>query len=151
MKIYADTSVFGGVFDAEFSGASAELFAEIDRGRFQLVVSATVQSEIVGAPEEVRLFFEKQLLTASVGEVSDEVLALRDAYLNAGILTSKSSNDATHVALATISGCALIVSWNFRHIVHFEKIPKFNAVNALRGHQSIGIHSPSEVIDYGDS
>jgi len=40
----------------------------------------------------------------------------------------------------------MIVSWNFRHIVHYQKIPKYNAVNVLNGYAPIAIHSPLEVI-----
>ena len=40
---------------------------------------------------------------------------------------------------------------DFIHIVHFEKIPKYNAVNVLKGYRAIEIFSPSQVIDYGDS
>jgi hypothetical protein len=29
----------------------------------------------------------------------------------------------------------MIISWNFKHIVHFQKIPKYNAVNALNGYR----------------
>lgn len=41
------------------------------------------------------------------------------AYLQAGIVTPRYFDDALHVALATVSGYTLIVSWNFQHIVHF--------------------------------
>jgi hypothetical protein len=40
------------------------------------------------------------------------------------------------------------VSWNFRHIVHFEKSRLYNAINRLRGYAEIEIRSPLEVIDY---
>ncbi|PZN68710.1 MAG: hypothetical protein DM484_31065 [Candidatus Methylumidiphilus alinenensis] len=89
--------------------------------------------------------------TSELAEISPAVLDLRDAYLSAGIVTPKSTDDATHVALATISQCEIIVSWNFKHIVHFQKIPKYNAVNALHGYRSINIYSPSEVISYEES
>lgn len=72
-------------------------------------------------------------------------------YVAAGVVREKSLGDALHVAIATVSGCDLIVSWNFRHIVHFEKISKYNAVNVLNGYGQIGIYSPSEVIHYDDS
>jgi hypothetical protein len=39
-----------------------------------------------------------------------------------------SNDDTLHVAIASVSGCDLIVSWNFKPIV-FGKIPKYNAVN----------------------
>jgi hypothetical protein len=51
------------------------------------------------------------------------------------------------VALATVVGCALIVSWNFRHIVHFEKVRLYNAVNVLHQRPELGIRSPAEVIE----
>ena len=63
---------------------------------------------------------------------------------------SASLADALHVAMATVSECELIVSWNFKDIVHFEKIPKYNAVNVLNGYGQIDIHSPLEVISHDD-
>ena len=51
----------------------------------------------------------------------------------------------THIALATIAEVDAIVSWNFKHIVHFEKIQKFNAVNIEMGYKPISIYSPREV------
>ncbi|MHC4542617.1 MAG: type II toxin-antitoxin system VapC family toxin, partial [Planctomycetota bacterium] len=58
--------------------------------------------------------------------------------------------DALHVALATVSQSSLIVSWNFKHIVNFQKIPRYNAVNTLHGQNEIAIYSPLEVIEYED-
>jgi len=77
-----------------------------------------------------------------------EAIALQREYLAAGILTAKSADDALHVALATVHQCTLIVSWNFRHIVHFEKIPRYNAVNTLHGYPAVAMYTPAEVIRY---
>jgi len=40
----------------------------------------------------------------------------------------------------------MIVSWNFKHIVHFDKIRGFNAVNLREGYLPIEIRSPREII-----
>ena len=82
--------------------------------------------------------------------VDEEVLALRDAYVAAGIVSERWADDAAHVASATIAKADLIVSWNFRHMVHFDKIRAYNSVNTAQGHQRIDIRSPLEVIDYED-
>jgi hypothetical protein len=37
------------------------------------------------------------------------------------------------------------MSWNFRHIVHFDKIRQFNGVNLELGYRAMEIHSPMEV------
>ncbi|MCH7591985.1 MAG: hypothetical protein IH989_04280 [Planctomycetes bacterium] len=52
-RVYADTSVFGGVFDEDFQQASTRFFEQVRRGRFELVSSAVVQAEIDPAPDEV--------------------------------------------------------------------------------------------------
>lgn len=121
MKVYADTSVFGGVFDEEFARDSRQFFDEILAGKFSLVVSALVKEEIESAPEFVRLHFMQFAPIAKLAEISPAVFDLREAYLSSGIVTPKSTDDTTHVALATISQCEIIVSWNFKHIVHFQK------------------------------
>ncbi|MFN3979774.1 MAG: type II toxin-antitoxin system VapC family toxin [Caldilinea sp.] len=148
IRVYADTSVFGGVYDEEFQTPSRKFFEQVRSGQFALVTSAVVEAEILVAPLIVRHFFEEMLGLAEVTDVTAHALELRNAYLDAGIVTPKYSDDALHVALATVAECPLIVSWNFQHIVHFRKIPLYNAINALQGYQPIAIFSPREVIDY---
>ena len=148
IKVYADTSVFGGVFDSEFSDASKAFFSLVDNNSIHLVTSAVVEAEIEPAPEKVKQLFLKYIKISDIADITAEVIALRSEYVSSGIVTQKSLDDALHVAIATVSGCDLIVSWNFKHIVHFDKIPKYNAVNILNGYREIGIYSPLEVINY---
>jgi len=146
MRVYADTSLFGGVFDAEFDLPSKQFFSEAIAGRFTLVTSALVAAEVEPAPSEVRELFERYLRIAEVCKISEDALTLQQLYIDAGIVPFKSQNDALHVAIATVAACDIIVSWNFRHIVHFDKIDKYNAVNVLNEYRRIGIFSPLEVI-----
>jgi hypothetical protein len=150
IRVYADTSVYGGVADEEFSVPSARFFARVRDGRFRLAVSGVVLAELEAAPRAVHEVLDEVLGMAEILSVSDQALALQRAYLDAGILTPKSADDALHVALATVSSCAMIVSWNFRHIVNYQKMPLYNAVNALHRYSIIDIHSPSEVIEDED-
>jgi len=150
IRVYADTSVFGGVFDEEFEHASKAFFEKIEAGRFVLVTSQLVREEIFAAPDKVRRYFEKMLRFAEIADVSGEVLELQSEYIKEGIVGRRYQTDALHVALATVSKIDVIVSWNFKHIVNFQKIPLYNAVNKLNGYKEIGIYSPLEVIDYED-
>ncbi|MEI6704473.1 MAG: type II toxin-antitoxin system VapC family toxin [Deltaproteobacteria bacterium] len=150
LMVYADTSVYGGVYDDEFSAASTRFFEVIRRGSFQLVLSEIVHRELSFAPAQVQGLFQEMLPLALLTPVTDEAINLQQAYIREGIVTKKSLDDALHVALATVSGCDLIVSWNFKHIVHFQKIPLFNAVNTLNGYNSLMIYSPLEVIENED-
>ncbi len=150
ISVYADTSVFGGVFDDEFTEASKMFVDAVVAGRFSLVTSELVRQEIAAAPEGVRQLFDDLLPAAQIAVVSDEVLRLQQAYLSAGIVSERFATDALHVAVATVSETSMIVSWNFRHIVNFQKIPKYNAVNKLHGYSDIAIYSPLEVVEHED-
>jgi predicted nucleic acid-binding protein len=86
MKIYADTSVFGGVFDEEFSEPSRQFFDEVDAGRFVLVTSAVVEAEIEPAPERIRIFFARYAESASIADASQEALDLQVNYIKSGVV-----------------------------------------------------------------
>lgn len=144
-RVYVDTSVFGGVFDDEFAGSSAGFFSLIRGGHLSLVTSGLVEDEILRAPANVQGLFNEFLPLAEISAIDESVDRLLHGYLDAGIVSPKWRDDALHVALATVSYCRIIVSWNFKHIVHFQKIPKYNAVNALFGYDAIAIYSPLEV------
>ncbi len=148
IKVYADTSVYGGVFDEEFAEASSAFFDLVRSGEYILYVSDVVNQELSVAPKKVNELFKKFLPTAQLIDVGSDALELQQAYIAEGILTEKWYDDAMHVALATVAECNVIVSWNFKHIVNFRKIPLFNAVNVLKGYREIAIHSPMEVINY---
>ncbi|HUT94723.1 MAG TPA: hypothetical protein VMY37_35025 [Thermoguttaceae bacterium] len=150
LRVYTDTSVFGGVFDDEFAAPSARFFELVRAGRFELLVSDISRQEISAAPAQVQLQFEEMLPFMRLVAVDEEVLALRDAYIAASIVGERWADDAGHVAAATVGEAELIVSWNFQHIVHFEKIRRYNAINALHGYRTLDIRSPAEVIDYED-
>ena len=74
--------------------------------------------------------------------------ACATATCKAGVVTPKWATDALHVALASAGHCRCIVSWNFKHIVHFDKIPLYHGVNLINGFDSISINTPAEVIAY---
>lgn len=147
LRIYIDTSVFGGCFDDEFAEVSTTLFEEIFLGHFFLVISATTLKELQEAPQMVRDLMKKipKNMIGYIGP-SEEIDFLRDEYIKAGIIGKGALRDAEHIASATVSGADLIVSWNFKHIVHFEKIRGYHAVNMLYGYAAIPIYSPKEVI-----
>jgi len=146
VRVYADTSVYGGVFDGQFADASRAFFDLVRRGRFHLVLSALVRTEVAQAPDQVRALLADCERLAEVVDAGNDAIRLRRAYLDAGIVGPKWNADALHVAVATVSNCRLIVSWNFRHTVHFQKIPLYNGINQSLGYAPIAIHSPEEVI-----
>jgi len=150
IRVYADTSVYGGVFDDEFARASRRFFDEVRAGRFRLVVSPLVRDELDDAPGPLRALLDSVRVGAEIVDVTQEAVRLQQAYLAASIVAARWETDALHVAIATVSGCPLIVSWNFRHIVSFERIPLYNGVNLSKGYGTVAIHTPQEVVVHED-
>ena len=113
-----------------------------------VVVSSVTLDELALAPEPVRqVLAGLPVLQVEVTEVSPESEELRRAYLEAKVVGPASTNDAAHIAVATVADVDLVVSWNFKHIVHFEKIAGYEGVNRLRGYRSPRIYSPREVVE----
>ncbi|MBI4334939.1 MAG: hypothetical protein HY673_27105 [Chloroflexi bacterium] len=149
-RIYVDTSVIGGCCDPEFQVWSHALSQRFSIRVFLSAVSVLIDAEIEEAPDEVKsVYAEFRGCADETIELTAEAIELADAYLNHSILTENFRDDARHIAMATVAGADLLVSWNFRHIVRFEKVQGFNAVNIGMGYKPISIYSPREVTTYG--
>ena len=86
-RLYLDTSVFGGCFDAEFAEDSRRVIDTVMSGQARLLFSEIVEAELLNAPEPVRLLFAE--LPDSVREriaFSPEVEALAREYVARGVV-----------------------------------------------------------------
>lgn len=112
------------------------------------MISGTTSRELNDAPQRVQdVLAGLPPETVEIIDLSDEIYGLRDAYLKAAVVGPASEADAEHIAAATVAGVDFVVSWNFKHIVHYDKIRGFQAINLLQGYEPIQIFSPKEVVD----
>ena len=149
LRVYIDTSIVGGCYDFEFAKWSNGLVKDFRLGHFKPVLSEVVTAEIENAPERVRQkFYEILDYGAEELAINTEVIELLRLFSKAKILGQKFQRDMTHIALATVYEVDILVSWNFKHIVHFDKIKQFNAVSTKAGYKPIAIYSPREVTNY---
>lgn len=145
--VYADTSVFGGVFDIEFHTRSRLFFESVLVGRYRLCISSTISDELERAPERVQRFYETMAaVAATTVDITLEADALVEEYSLCRLITAKTREDGFHMALATIAGCQMLVSWNYKHLLALDRREKFNAVNTLCGYNPVAIHSPLALI-----
>lgn len=148
--IYVDTSVIGGRYDEEFAPWSNGLMTDFRLGIFRPAISEIVAIEVADAPQEVQeQYVELTSLPHEFIEITDAATELANRYLEHAILSPNYFDDAQHIALATVAEVDLLVSWNFRHMVHFDKIRQFNAINLAAGYKEIEIRSPREVTSHG--
>ena len=146
-RIYIDTSIVGGFFDKEFEAETRLLFKRIADGEFEVYFSEINETELVNAPQHVKEV--KDLIPLSCFhyvKVTDEVETLMQLYISEKALGKASENDAYHIALASINRIDCLISWNFKHIVNYDKIKMFNAINMRFGYPLIDIRSPLEFL-----
>lgn len=146
IRVYADTSTYGGLFDVEFALGSRLFFEQVKEGRFHLLTSALVADEISNAPLRVQEAYYAMLPYMEVVAVNEAALRLQQAYMDAGVVARKWQGDALHVAVATVHGAEVVVSWNFKHIVNYSRIRLYNKVNRQEGWKEIDIRTPLEVL-----
>ena len=149
-RIYIDTSIVGGFFDAVFENETKLLFKRLEDNEVVFVVSNLLREELKDAPERVKNLldnysddnFETVVMT-------EEAEQLADKYIAENVVGRTSLDDCRHIALATINKVDVLASWNFKHIVNLTRIKGYNAVNLKNGFFTLEIRNPKDLIDYG--
>jgi predicted nucleic acid-binding protein len=149
LRVYIDTSVVGGYFDEEFEEDTKRFFDRIFKNDFLVYFSEISEAELSLAPDFVKEL-KKKIPSESYRylELDDESQELAETYINEKIIGKSSLDDAYHIALATVNRLDVLVSWNFKHIVNYDKIKLFNSINLRLGYPVIEIRSPKEFVRY---
>jgi hypothetical protein len=126
------------------------LWQQAKAGQWRLVTSIVAEAELRTAPAHVRAIFAETFDASNILDTRTEIEELANAYLAAAVVPPKYVDDALHVAMATVHGVRLVVSWNFKHLVNVRREDGFNAVNILRGWPPVRIVSPKEIIHAGE-
>ena len=148
-RIYIDNSVISGYFDKEFEVATKRLLDRIIAKDFDIYFSKVNMAELSLAPKYIRDI--KNLIPTDCYnylDLSEEANILAETYINEKVLGQASMNDAYHIAIASVNRLDCLISWNFKHIVNFDKIKKFNSINLKLGYPLIDIRTPLEFFKY---
>lgn len=148
-KIYLDTSVISHLEAPDTPDKMRDtqaMWEEIKQGAYDAVISDVTFRELADCPEA-----KQRIITAYIDEIeyiglglSREAEDLAAAYIAHGVLTPKSYDDCLHLALATVSNCDVVVSWNFKHMVRYKTIEGVRNTNAANGYyKNIDIIQPT--------
>ena len=154
-KLYLDTSIINFALAEDISEerlhGTKRLCEEINQGKYEGFISDVVLREIAETPDPARrkalADFITGLILEETLEVTKEVERLAVKYVDEGIIPTAHSDDALHIALASVNDMDIVVSWNFEHIVRHKTRVEVNGVNKLLGYQEIDICTPLEVIE----
>lgn len=147
LRLYLDTSVFSAYCDPRVPDRQLTTQAfwatldEFDAATSDLAVQELAQA----ADQSLQDRFRQLLAGVRVHPVTEEMTELARRYIDAGVFTAVTFNDALHVAAAVLTRQDVLVSWNFRHLVNRRRRAEINQVNVSHGLPSMEILAPPEV------
>tara|TARA_R110002096_G_scaffold73108_1_gene173284 strand:+ start:868 stop:1242 length:375 start_codon:yes stop_codon:yes gene_type:complete len=113
------------------------------------VVSDLLDIELENAPEQVRnLLFDYSAECFERIALTNEARELGEKYILENVVGRTSIEDCLHIAMATIHNVDVLASWNFKHIVNFQRIKGYNAVNIKNGYNLLEIRNPKDLTNY---
>ncbi|MEQ9372299.1 type II toxin-antitoxin system VapC family toxin [Coleofasciculus sp. F4-SAH-05] len=118
------------------------------RGSFVLYASEVVEDEAARGDQEIAPRRLNLLQSLMLLELTEEALELAQAFLNQSNLPSKASNDALHIALATVYGLDYLLTWNCKHMANAKIQRKLSQISSQLGYVLPIICTPYELIGY---
>lgn len=113
---------------------------------YDLVSSLAVVEELMEGehPNKVKkIQFIKGLKMLSI---VSEVMDIVEVYISRKLMPNDPKGDALHLALASYHKCDVLVSWNCRHIVNYNKFDHLKKVNTLLGLNTPALVTPLELL-----
>ncbi len=114
--------------------------------QFDAYISALVIEEVKGGDPSAAVKRLDAITEMPVIKVSDEAGNLAGILVSSGTIPKEYSEDALHIALATVNGMDFLLTWNFTHINNANMKSKIINVTERQGYECPVICSPDELL-----
>src|SRR3990172_1485847 len=119
---------------------------DTQRDRFDLYTSDIVIEE-VGRGDDLAISRRLETLAGiPLLAITDRVVALSEALVDAKALPQKAIGDSLHIALSAVHGVDYLLTWNYRHIDNAQTKPIVRAVCLVNGYAYPEICTPQELM-----
>jgi len=119
---------------------------ELRRSAFTLYVSQVVLDEVARGDAEIALKRLEILYGVPLVDLNQAVRSLAAQFLARSNLPSKASDDAVHIAAATVHGLDYLLTWNCKHIANAQIQKKLEEISLDFGYQLPVICTPYELL-----
>ena len=153
LKVYIETSVISYLTARPsrdlITAAHQQLtidWWEDRRTDFDLYVSQLVVREASAGDENAASRRLEIIEPTPLLELNEEALALARSLLEDGPLPAKASEDALHIAIATVHGMDFLLTWNCKHIANAEMRNLIEEVCRSKGYEPPITCTPEELL-----
>ncbi len=151
--VYIETSILG--YLTARSTKNLVLAANIEvtkdwwqlrRSTFNLYISQVVLDEVAQGDAEIAAQRLEVLQDVPLLEVTETVENLAAQFILRSNLPPKASDDAIHIALATVNRLDYLLTWNCKHIANAQIQKKLREICSSFGHTLPIICTPYELM-----
>lgn len=152
-SLYLDTSIIGYLTirpSTNLITASNSVITQnwwdTRRENFTLYISEVVLEELARGDQEIaikRLDLISELPLLALNEAVEE---LAQQFLTKSNLPPKASDDALHIALATVYKVDYLLTWNCKHIANAQIQKKLSQISIQSGYELPTICTPYELM-----
>jgi predicted nucleic acid-binding protein len=151
--VYIETSILGYLTARSTNNlilaANIEVTKEwwkFHRRVFTLYISQVVLDEVARGDTEIAVQRLEMLDGVPLVELNQAVLNLSAQFLAQSNLPAKASDDAVHIAAATVHGLDYLLTWNCKHIANAQIQRKLAEISLDFGYQLPIICTPYELL-----
>ncbi len=119
---------------------------ELKRCKYELFVSQSVIREISAGAEKDAARRMESIRGLDVLAVDQEAIVLAEKIKMGANLPDKATEDALHIALATVNEIDYLLTWNCKHIANAIIVPKIEGVCLAEGYHCSKICTPQELM-----
>jgi hypothetical protein len=121
-------------------------WGDLQREQHELFSSQLVLDEMARGESEMAKRRHELLANVALLESTEEARDLTRSIVDSGLLPAKAEGDAAHIALATVHGMDILLTWNCRHIANAAIVGRLRKLVAKQGHTLPEIYTPEELI-----
>lgn len=151
--VYIETSILGYLTARStrnlILAANIELtkeWWELHSNTFALYISQVVLDEVARGDAEIALKRLEIVNGLPLVELNQSVRSLAAQFLARSNLPPKASDDAVHIAAATVHGLDYLLTWNCKHIANAQIQRKLEEISLDFGYQLPVICTPYELL-----
>lgn len=151
-RVYVETSVISylsarrsrDIIVAAHQEVTADWW-QFRRPLFDLFVSQSVLAEAAAGDPDAAGRRLEVLADLAVLEITQDAQELASTLLSSAVVPPRATEDALHIAIATVHGMDYLLTWNCRHIANVEIRKKLATALADLGFEPPGICTPEEL------
>ncbi|MFM7788749.1 MAG: type II toxin-antitoxin system VapC family toxin [Microcystis panniformis] len=113
-----------------------------------LYVSEIVEDEASRGDSTIATQRQNLLQSLIFLDLTEEAIALAQEFLQQSNLPPKASNDALHMALATVYGLDYLLTWNCKHMANAQIQRKLSQISLELGYRLPFVCTPYEFIGF---